>query len=102
MHLPPLLLRHFDFVHMIFTSFSPPSQNFFEKFLISLLTTCENAIKQKGEIKMLTLKDLNTTQTWTFENKTDASNFISTMSFGFEWKLIDNNTNEVIACHIYE
>nr|DAN59697.1 MAG TPA: hypothetical protein [Caudoviricetes sp.] len=43
MHLPPLLLRHFDFVHIIFTSFSPPSQNFFEKFLISLLTTCENA-----------------------------------------------------------
>nr|DAK19602.1 MAG TPA: hypothetical protein [Caudoviricetes sp.] len=24
-HLPPLLLRHFDFVHIIFTSFSPPS-----------------------------------------------------------------------------
>nr|DAM67707.1 MAG TPA: hypothetical protein [Caudoviricetes sp.] len=23
-HWPPLLLRHFDFVHMIFTSFSPP------------------------------------------------------------------------------
>ena len=99
---------------MIFTSFSPPSQNFFEKFLISLLTTCENAsiikpqdtsenaIKRKGEIKMLTLKDLNTTQTWNFENKTDASNFISTMSFGFEWQLIDNNTNEVIACHYYE
>nr|DAO00500.1 MAG TPA: hypothetical protein [Bacteriophage sp.] len=43
MHFPPLLLRHFDLVHMIFTSFSPPSQNFFEKFLISLLTTCENA-----------------------------------------------------------
>lgn len=97
-HWPFLLLRHFDFVHMIFTSFSPPSQTFFEKFLISL----QNAIKQKGEIKMLTLKDLNTTQTWNFENKTDASNFISTMSFGFEWQLIDNNTNEVIACHYYE
>nr|DAW40617.1 MAG TPA: hypothetical protein [Caudoviricetes sp.] len=31
-HLPPLLLRHFDFVHMIFTSFSPPSQNFLKNF----------------------------------------------------------------------
>nr|DAX54885.1 MAG TPA: hypothetical protein [Caudoviricetes sp.] len=28
----PLLLRHFDFVHMIFTSFSPPSQNFLKYF----------------------------------------------------------------------
>nr|DAL40071.1 MAG TPA_asm: hypothetical protein [Caudoviricetes sp.] len=27
-HWPPLLLRHFDFVHMIFTSFSPPLQTF--------------------------------------------------------------------------
>lgn len=51
---------------------------------------------------MLTLKDLNTTQTWTFETKAQASQFISTMSFCFEWQLIDNNTNEVIACHIYE
>ena len=102
MHFPPLLLRHFDLVHMIFTSFSPPSQNFFEKFLISLLTTCENASIQKGEFKMLTLKDVNTNKTWKFENKTDASDFISTMSFGFEWQLIDNNTNEVIACHYYE
>ena len=51
---------------------------------------------------MLTLKDLNTTQTWNFENKTDASNLIGTMSFGFEWQLIDNNTNEIIACHCFE
>ena len=51
---------------------------------------------------MLTLKDLNTNKTWKFENKTDVSDFISTMSFGFEWQLIDNNTNEVIACHYYE
>ena len=64
--------------------------------------TSEGASIQKGETKMLTLKDLNTTQTWNFENKTDASDFISTMSFGFEWQLINNNTNEVIACHYYE
>lgn len=51
---------------------------------------------------MLTLKDVNTNKTWKFENKTDASNFICTMSFGFEWQLIDNNTNEIIACHYYE
>lgn len=51
---------------------------------------------------MLTLKDVNTNKTWKFENKTEASDFISTMSFGFEWQLIDNNTNEVIACHYYE
>ena len=51
---------------------------------------------------MLTLKDVNTSKTWEFETKTDASNFISTMSFGFEWQLIDNNTNEIIACHYFE
>ena len=51
---------------------------------------------------MLTLKDLNTKQTCNFKNKTDASNFISSMSFSFEWQLIDNNTNEVIACHHFE
>ena len=51
---------------------------------------------------MLTLKDVNTNKTWKFENKTDASDFISTISFGFEWQLIDNNTNEVIACHYYD
>lgn len=50
---------------------------------------------------MLTLKDVNTNKTWKFENKIDASDFISTMSFSFEWQLIDNN-NEVIACHYYE
>nr|DAH22998.1 MAG TPA: hypothetical protein [Caudoviricetes sp.] len=31
-HWPPLLLRHFDFVHMIFTSFSPPLENFLKNF----------------------------------------------------------------------
>ena len=36
-----------------------------------------------------------------FETKTDVSNFISTMSFGFEWQLLDDN-NQVIATHIYE
>jgi len=51
---------------------------------------------------MLTLKDVNTNKTWKFENKTDASDFISTMSFGFEWQLIDNSKNKVIASHIYE
>lgn len=51
---------------------------------------------------MLTLKDVNTNKTWKFENKTDASDFISIMSFGFEWQLIDNNTNEIIACHYFE
>lgn len=51
---------------------------------------------------MLTLKDVNTNKTWKFENKTDVSDFINTMSFGFEWQLIDNNTNEIIACHYYE
>lgn len=51
---------------------------------------------------MLTLKDVNTNNTWKFENKTDASDFICIMSFGFEWQLIDNNTNEVIACHYFE
>lgn len=50
---------------------------------------------------MLTLKDVNTNKTWKFENKTDVSDFISTMSFSFEWQLIDNN-NEVIACHYFE
>ena len=51
---------------------------------------------------MLTLKDVNTSKTWEFESKTDASDFISTMSFGFEWQLIDKNTNEIIACHYFE
>lgn len=51
---------------------------------------------------MLTLKDLNTNQTWTFETKVQASEFIHNMSFSFEWQLIDNSKNEVIACHIYE
>nr|DAE50069.1 MAG TPA: hypothetical protein [Caudoviricetes sp.]DAV36199.1 MAG TPA: hypothetical protein [Bacteriophage sp.]DAY14578.1 MAG TPA: hypothetical protein [Caudoviricetes sp.] len=32
MHWPFLLLRHFDFVHMIFTSFSPPLQTFLKNF----------------------------------------------------------------------
>lgn len=50
---------------------------------------------------MYTLKDLSTNKTWEFKTKTDVSNFISTMSFGFEWQLLDNN-NQVIATHIYE
>lgn len=50
---------------------------------------------------MYTLKDLITNKTWKFETKTDVSNFISTMSFGFEWQLLDTN-NQVIATHIYE
>lgn len=51
---------------------------------------------------MLTLKDLNTNQTWNFETKAQASEFIQNMSFSFEWQLIDNSKNEVIASHIYE
>ena len=51
---------------------------------------------------MLTLKDLNTNQTWNFETKAQASEFIHNMSFGFEWQLVDTSKNEVIACHIYE
>ena len=50
---------------------------------------------------MLTLKGVNTNQTWKFETKQMLPDFISTMIFGFEWQLIDNNTNEVIACHYY-
>ena len=50
---------------------------------------------------MLTLKDLNTTQTWNFETKAQASEFIHNMSFGFEWQLLDTN-NQVIATHFYE
>ena len=50
---------------------------------------------------MYTLIDLSTNKTWEFETKTDASIFISTMSFGFELQLLDNN-NQVIATHIYE
>lgn len=50
---------------------------------------------------MYTLKDLNPNQAWNFENTTQASEFISTMSFGFEWQLLDTN-NQVIATHIYE
>jgi len=55
----------------------------------------------QGEIKMYTLKDLNSNQTWNFDNQSQASEFISTMSFGFEWQLLDTN-NQVIATHIYE
>lgn len=51
---------------------------------------------------MFVLTDLNTNTTWNFETKMQASEFIHNMSFGFEWQLIDNNTNEIIACHIYE
>lgn len=51
---------------------------------------------------MLTLKDLNTNQTWNFETKAQASEFIYNMSFGFEWQLVDTSKNEVIASHIYE
>lgn len=36
-----------------------------------------------------------------FDNQSQASEFISTMSFGFEWQLLDNN-NQVIATHFYE
>lgn len=50
---------------------------------------------------MYTLKDLNSNQAWNFENTTQASDFISTMSFVFEWQLLDTN-NQVIATHIYE
>ena len=51
---------------------------------------------------MLTLKDLSTNQTWNFETKAQASEFIQNMSLSFEWQLIDNSKNEVIASHIYE
>ena len=51
---------------------------------------------------MLTLKDLNTNQTWNFETKAKASEYIHNMSFGFEWLLVDTSKNEVIASHIYE
>lgn len=51
---------------------------------------------------MLTLKDLNTNQTWNFETMMQASEFIHNMSFGFEWQLVDTSKNEVIASHIYE
>lgn len=51
---------------------------------------------------MLTLKDLNTNQTWNFETKAQTSEFIHNMSFGFEWQLVDTSKNEVIASHIYE
>lgn len=70
--------------------------------IMKTLNTSENAIKRKGEIKMLTLKDLNTNQTWNFETKAQASEFIHNMSFGFEWQLVDTSKNEVIASHIYE
>lgn len=50
---------------------------------------------------MYTLKDLNSNQTWNFDNQLQASEFISTMSFSFEWQLLDTN-NQVIATHIYE
>lgn len=50
---------------------------------------------------MYTLKDLNSKQTWNFDNQSQVSEFISTMSFGFEWQLLDNN-NQVIATHFYE
>lgn len=64
--------------------------------------TSQNVINRKGEIKMLTLKNLNTNQTWNFETKAQASEFIHNMSLSFEWQLVDNSKNEVIASHIYE
>lgn len=51
---------------------------------------------------MLTLKDLNTNKTFKFETKAQASEFIHTMSFGFEWQLIDNETGEIVASHYFE
>ncbi|MCI5708704.1 hypothetical protein [Veillonella caviae] len=51
---------------------------------------------------MYKLTDLRNNIIEIFETKGQASDYASIMGFGFQWRLYDAHTNELVAQHIYE